>query len=606
SQPMFAIKNFSAAQTAKLRDEALKENGTKKAYFTEYESITGTQYFLNAVQNYHELIGMKANLYKCFLPQAWMFGNSTGISAFVHPDGVFDDPNGTKLRERLYPRLRFHFQFINEFKLFAEVFHHMRFSLNIYCNASGKTFDTIVNLFDASTIEQCYDESIQGAVPGIKDYKNNWNTQGHPDRVVQVGIKELTIFANLFDGKDNWKQARLPVLHAKQLLDVLTCFVAQEKTVEKYGNDLYSSQMWNETHAQNDGTILRDVRFPETMLNTIYSGPHISVANPLYKTSRRICRVNSDFDSIDLSVVSEDYIQRCNYSPGCELNKYLSQIPTTPWGEKYHTNYRVIARKMLNLGAERTLVSALVPPDSTHTNGLIGFTFKDKSFLVLAAALFESIPYDFFIKVMGKTNLYDDNAGKLPIINSKYKDPLSVRALMLNCLTNYYSSLWSLQFDNNYKEERWSKYDPRLHPECFTSLTSEWTWDTPLRTDYERRQALVEIDVLTAMALGMTLEQLKTIYRIQFHVLHSYEEDTWYDRNGRIVFTNNRGLTNVGFSRPEWNEIKDVKSGTFTRTVIDDTMPGRPVERTIEYVAPFDRCDREQDYEAAWAFFEEK
>jgi len=24
----------------------------------------------------------------------------------------------------------------------------------------------------------------------------------------------------------------------------------------------------------------------------------------------------------------------------------------------------------------------------------------------------------------------------------------------------------------------------------------------------------------------------------------------------------------------------------------------------IEYVAPFDRCDREQDYETAWAFFE--
>ncbi len=155
-------------------------------------------------------------------------------------------------------------------------------------------------------------------------------------------------------------------------------------------------------------------------------------------------------------------------------------------------------------------------------------------------------------------------------------------------------------------------------------MTSEWTWDTPLRTDYERRQALVEIDVLTAMALGMSLEQLKTIYRIQFPVLRSYEADTWYDANGRIVFTNNRSLTGVGFSRPEfenagavtplvrgdapWDGImKNAPAGyVFSRTITDDTMPGGPVERTIEYVAPFDRCDREQDYETAWAYFEHK
>ena len=110
------------------------------------------------------------------------------------------------------------------------------------------------------------------------------------------------------------------------------------------------------------------------------------------------------------------------------------------------------------------------------------------------------------------------------------------------------------------------------------------------------------------MGLRMTLQQLKTIYSLQFPVLKTYESDTWYDSNGRIVFTNNRSLTNVGFSRSEWeNGIKGAPAGQkFYRTITDDTMPGGPVERTIEYVAPFDRCDREQDYETAWRFFEGK
>ena len=62
------------------------------------------------------------------------------------------------------------------------------------------------------------------------------------------------------------------------------------------------------------------------------------------------------------------------------------------------------------------------------------------------------------------------------------------------------------------------------------------------------------------------------------------------------------------YTRPEWeNGIKGAPAGKiFHRTITDDTMPGGPVERTIEYVAPFDRCDREQDYETAWRFFEEK
>jgi|HigsolmetaGSP11D_1036233.scaffolds.fasta_scaffold02914_2 hypothetical protein len=606
SNPMFAVKNLTATETASLRIGTLGFARTKSLYFEEYETMSGTQEFLNAVQNYPDLKGQQTNLYKCFLPQALVFCNETGVSAFIHPDGVYDDPRGGPLREQLYPKLRKHYQFTNELKLFAEVHHNTVFSLNVYCNKTSNSFDSIGNLFAVETIDQCYDGSATGELPGIKDENNNWNVKGHPDRVVKIGRKEMSLFSKLFDGSDNWKQARLPVIHAKKLTEVLSRFATQEKTLANIREGIFSTELWHETNAQKDGTITRNVHFPDSPLDLIYSGPHIGVANPLFKASRRDCRLNSDYDNIDLTRIPEDYVSRCNYSPAMEKEEYLKRIPVTQWGGKYHEYYRVVSRKMLNLSGERTLIATIIPPGTTYIHGIFGFAVKHD--LALIAGTMASLPYDFYFKITGKTNGGFELISKLPYLHGCVQsNDILIRSLLLNCVTVYYKQLWQESFNEKLKESMWSKSDPRLKPEKFTSLTPEWTWDTPLRTDFERRQALVEIDVLTAMALGMTLEQLKTIYRIQFPVLQQYEADTWYDRNGRIVFTNNRSLTGVGVSRAQFEQIKHYKAGeTYTHTILDDTMPGGPVERTIEYVAPFDRCDREKDYETAWAFFEQK
>ena len=607
--PIFAIKRMSATDTGKKREVALSNYSMKQVYFNEYETMYGGQAFLNAVQNYALLKGQQTNLYKCFLPQAWYYSNSTGSSAFIHPDGVYDDPKGGSLRSELYQRLRYHFQFVNELKLFVEVDHHTVYSLNVYAAPRNAKFDSIANLYAVSTIEQCYEPSTSKKIPGIKDEGNSWNISGHPARIVHIERKELTLLARLFDGTDNWKQARLPVLHTQVFLDVLECF-ANQNTLGSDKNAIAYSEMWHETNAQNDGIICRKVHFPDSAISMIYSGPHIGVANPLFKTSRRVCRLNSDYDNIDLQYVSENYWQRCNYEPCCPMDEYGRIMPKTPWGTNTDRSYRVIARKMLNISGERTLIAIMPPFGTGHIHGIFGISFLNLETAVQELALCASLPYDFFVKVLGKSNLQSDVVQRFPVfdVNNEIVRELCTRGIILNCISQNYSDLWTQSFVYMNVDTNWTKCDHRLNNKKFSNLAEQWDSNVILKTDYERRQALVEIDVLVSMLMGMSLSQLKTIYNIQFPVLQSYEADTWYDANGRIVFTPNRSMVGVGYDRKTWEyEVKDAPTGKkFYRTIIDDTMSGGPVKRTIEYIAPFDRCDREKDYETAWKFFEEK
>lgn len=607
THPIFAVKKLTATQTTHKRAEALENNVTHRLYFSEYEMMSGEQSFLGATQNYPDLQGA-VNLYKCFLPLAWGKNCESGVAAFVHPEGVYDDPKGGALREKLYPRLRYHFQFANERKLFPEVHHHTQFSLNVYGGPLMVSFDTISNLYDAKSIVECYEGDSAAPIPGIKDEKGDWNIKGHLDRIIHVTKKELAVFAKLFDGNDNWKQPKLPQLHAKQLLNALELFAEQPRYLGMLGDDVSTSECWNETGAQKDGTIEAKVDFPESSKTIIYSGAHIGILNPIFQTTRSNYRVNSDYDRVDLTLIPDDYLIRVKYAPSCSVDNYFQRMPKTSWGTNLTDEYRIINREMVGCASERTLTCAIACKGIAHVNTVFSVAIKNRVDMACLAGCEASLPYDFFVKVIGKSHVNYSTNMLFPLLDGSKHGRIVLRALILNCLTYHYADLWHKCFDKFFTDDNWSKSDPRLSNTRFSTLTSEWTWDTPLRTDYERRQALVEIDVLTAMALGMTLEQLKTIYRIQFPVLQSYEADTWYDANGRITFTNNRSLVGVGFDRKEFElNMKDAPAGKkFYRTIMDDTMPGGPVERTIEYIAPFDRCDREQDYETAWKFFEEK
>lgn len=651
-QPMFAVKNLSATQVGNLRAETIDKFDLRQPYFHEYESMTGAKNFLNAICNYPDLTGMKANLYKCFIPQAWMIATRNGISAFLHPEGNYDDPNGGKLRKKIYSRLRDHFQFINELRLFADVDHHTKFSINIYGSPVKACFNHIANLFTVSAVEECFQNSA-AEVGGIKDDNDQWNKNGHPDRVVVVSEKELALFARLYDDPGTpWNEARLPALHAKQLTDVLTKIGEYFSHLGDYSDDYFATQHWNETLDQQNGTMRRETKFPANPEGMILSGPHFFVANPLYKTPRAVCALNSDYDTIDLTVLHENYLQRTNYVPDCDMSEYRNRTPYCPWDvtEESDTHvrtilrrvtdyYRIAFRNMIGATSERTLTSAIIPSAYAHIHVVQSIvprgcvlhtsTFKQRlshvdvshtstckngltpvdgyaRLLDLASICFSCVG-DFYIKTMGRTHLFESDLANLPYIAD---DRLRLRVLLLSCLTQPYAELWKGAWREDFRNDGWAKDDPRLPRDTFSTLSPEWRWETPLRTDFARRQALIEIDVLVARALGMTLDELCTIYRIQFPVLKQNENDTWYDQQGRIVFTCSRGLPGVGFDRPTWNTIKDLKA--------DDPKPTRErnldwlpedqrasVDPIITYYPPFDKCDREADYRTAWAHFDQ-
>lgn len=605
-QPLFAIKKFTSAQVNTNRDRLLSIDTNRRTYLNDYEEATGMQNFFNASCVYDVLKGVQTNLYKCFLPQAWTFSRIDGVFAFVHPDSIFDDPGAGKMRALLYPKLRHHYQFINEKLLFAEVSDTGIFGLNIYSNAQTRTFDMIANVYAPITIDQCYEDKEGTApIPEIKDENGNWNTKGHSHRIVIIDETLLKSIATVYDDPQKYKETRLPAIYAEELLDVISCFSKIDIKLADFENEIFMTQFLDETGAQRDGIIKRNTHFVDELSDFVYSGPHISIGNPLFKTPRAICREKADFDRVDLQFVQGDYIQRSNYA--VEYANCNARIPTTPWGEKYTEKFRVITRRMLGLNQERTLMSAIIPPKAVHIIGVFGICFKDDKTTVLTSALFNSLPYDFLVRALGRASFLNDSAKRMPY-TEEYSEQLICRALLLNCLTNRYKELWKRCFEKSFVNDTWLKTDIRLSDSVFDNLTSEWTEDTPVRSDYARRQLLIEIDVIVSKAIGLSLEQLKTLYRIQFPVLKKYEDDTWYDRNGRIVFTNNRSLVGVGFSRQEWeNGIKDAPDGQrFYRVVTDDTMPGGPVEREIEYIAPFVRCDRDNDYEITWRSFEER
>lgn len=568
----------------------------------EYVQLAGQLAYMLSASNYPDLKKQQGNIYKCFVVNALQYLGQHGVYGLIHPEGLYDNPYGEDFRTKLYKHLRYHFEFINEKYLFHDIAHTKRFSINIAAKDQSDSFITITNLFDTKTIEDSFSDEHKYPLMGLKDNNNEWNVFGHPDRIIKVDKKVLNVFGRVFDGKES-RGARMPEVHAKICVTLFEKMLKIQTTIGDLPG-FFCSQLMNETAAIKNKLIEISKSYPTSMSEEVYSGPNIWLANPFFKAARIPCVEKSDYDLVNLDDVNlGKSLSRTKYKT---TSKCFAELPKLDSGIRYDSPYKIFARRRLNLSMERTLISAIVPQNTVQIHAVLGIYVQNPADLVAVAACLNTVVYDFYIKTYGKEDLYDNTLSKLPIPIDKDMSLALARVLALNAIGPEFGQLWKAVWSPEFTKNEWSKEDVRL-PKDFFSTSEEWKSGYIATTDYMRRQLFVELDVCVAMLLGLSLQDLISIYSLQFPVMQQYEMDTWYDATGKIVFTNNKGLISVGYSRAEWeNEIKDAPAGkSFYKTVTDDTVDG-PVERTIEYVAPFDRCDRIKDYETAWKFFEKK
>ncbi|NEX19871.1 hypothetical protein G3480_06005 [Thiorhodococcus mannitoliphagus] len=280
--------------------------------------------------------------------------------------------------------------------------------------------------------------------------------------------------------------------------------------------------------------------------------------------------------------------------------------------------HRYAHRRRGHPANERTLMPAILPAGFSHIHPVFSIAFLRYQNALLFGGCAQSILWDFLVRVGGRGDIYESTLLTFPLMSSN-SSLIIQRVARLTCLTTHYADLWSSAFDPAIRDDAFtcdlsdaSNRDggfrcaqPTLQEHQRTlrwsELTPEWQRGCALRTERERRQALLEIDVLVALALNLTPEELIQIYSVQFPVMGAYEEADRYDATGRR-------LPNTTRKDPGAKELREALThhdGT-TPVTVSWTIDNGNQTRTRTFHPPFVPVDRIDDYRRAWAVFTER
>ncbi|QXW01954.1 Eco57I restriction-modification methylase domain-containing protein [Rhodococcus globerulus] len=616
SDPYFLLQEKIPEKTFKARRIVLlEERLVRERYFDDLSSWAGTAAHLGSALEHPVLAGVQTNLYTNFMERAWRNSEGGGVVGLLHPEGHLTDPKAGNLRAETYSRLTTYFNFIEANRWFDGVDSPSQtFGIHIYSAAGPISFNMMTNLQSISTIDGSLSGVGSDEIPGMAYPSGERDLRSHGSRVIQIGEETLRDWALLFDPVGTCaSRARLvrPLTH--EHVEVLSLFAHQAQRLADMGYKWM--RCFEEDKAKKDGLVEWQTGYVDSWDEVVFQGPHFTVGNPFAKEPNEFCNSKGDYSAWDLELLGDSVIPRTNYHRATSRETYEAGIPV--WGGRPATDYwRVGWRAMTQPGLERSLHSAMLSPGTAHVHtvhssfvgsvealdGSNSTRAADALNTVLTAGMWSSLPLDYLVKVSGKTHVQAELIDRFP---SPLDHPASrfllLRTLRLNCLTRKYGDLFEALYRESFVKDSWTSAMPNISE--MGICASIWEMETPLRSDFERRAALVEIDALAALMLGLSAEHLALMFRAQFPVLRKYEYEMYFDAKGRKIAKDHHAQ-GVKQQKEDYKLLQAYLDGNDSGDLLDRYKPFPPDENHDE--PWFYKPDREAEMRTAYAEFERR
>lgn len=662
SDPWFMLtEKPQATERMRRRTAELAKSEVVSYALHEVTSTVVMADYLAAPQVYPLISGSQPDLYRAFMCQVWAHASATGAMGLVHPDSHFTGDKEGALREAAYRRLRVHGDFFNPGHRFfpKPVGESTHFGVHIYASLGKIDFEHLSWLVSVDALRLSSQDDGSGDGPGIRYRGGAYDERPHIRRVIQVNTETLAVWRRLL-GEDS-----MPVERTRLLFPVSTEEISAITALADYPLRLgplnpQISRGYDESGAKKDNLIDYNRKDPKTgeeyqpedWRRVILKGPQIGVATPLFK--RHDANSNDPY-GVDLLGLPSDYVPDTAYvmaegreaeflaaqdrwvdyaklellrtsdeaiksakrvlaeERGCppgEVSYELVDEVFKAWATKsYAEFYRLAWRRMIAPDTERALYAAIIPGGALHVHVVNSLAMRQNRESALVAGFWSSLPTDYYLRITGRSDLLGGSARTMPAPRAGHplSSALLLRTLRLNCLTTAYASLWKELHDPRWADsEAWARPWPSMSTKL-QETTPVWQRDTPLRTEYARRAALVEIDALVAVWLGMDADALIAAYKGRFPVLQKYETVTWFDAEGSKLAGNARTIGQRQ-TKDTWKQFEaymaDPAFKAHQEDAVNNPAPQTPVPDG--YTAPFYKADRETEMREAHAYFQKR